>query len=384
MRFSFFMQRCRLRPSSMKAGRYGHYSATALIVLLVLLAGCSSGPTGTQAGRPEPSVPLHRTEYLTVAGARLFLMTRGADRHAPVLLWLHGGPGGAERPLFRYYNNDLEKHFVVAYWDQRGAGRSFDPKADPRRLTVARHLADLDVIVDHLRRAFDRDRIILVGHSWGGMLGLLYAQRHPEKVAALIAVAPLISPRESQRQEYAFILSEATRQRDEAALTRLREIGPPPYETADQVLAIESLADRYGAVFHRQPNRFWVLVTGVLRGLVTPWEISRFIRANQVSLKAMTPELLTLDLTRSVPRIEVPVFFLLGRYDHHAGSAIAARYFKALEAPEKRLIWFGHSAHNPPFEEPRRFDKTLERLARTLDTGASSPDHLLQREIQTP
>jgi pimeloyl-ACP methyl ester carboxylesterase len=59
-----------------------------------------------------------------------------------VLLWLHGGPGGAERPLSRYYNHELEEHFVVAYWDQRGAGRSFDADADPQDLTVACHLAD--------------------------------------------------------------------------------------------------------------------------------------------------------------------------------------------------------------------------------------------------
>ncbi|MDR4467504.1 MAG: hypothetical protein MRJ68_04280 [Nitrospira sp.] len=59
-------------------------------------------------------------------GTKLYLLTIGEDRQAPILLWLHGGPGGAERPLFRYFNSELEKHFVVAYWDQRGAGRSFD------------------------------------------------------------------------------------------------------------------------------------------------------------------------------------------------------------------------------------------------------------------
>ncbi|MGC3873957.1 alpha/beta hydrolase [Halomonas sp. GXIMD04776] len=349
-----------------------------------MLAGCSNGPAASSTETAARLASIHRAEYLTVDGAGLFLMIRGEDRRRPILLWLHGGPGGAERPLFRYYNGDLEKHLVVAYWDQRGAGRSFDLQADPRRLTVARHLTDLDVVVDHLRYQFGRDKIILVGHSWGSMLGLLYAQRHPEKVAALIAVAPLIAPLESQRQEHAFILGEATRRQDEAVLARLCEIGPPPYETADQVLAIESLAGRYGAVFHRQPNRFWVLVAGVFRRLVTPWEIPRFLRANRVSLDAMTPELLTLDLTRSVPRIAVPVFFLLGRYDHHAGSAIAAHYFKVLEAPEKRLIWFEHSAHNPPFEEPARLDKVIERLARTLDSGASPPGCLHQRRIQTP
>jgi len=102
----------------------------------------------------------------------MYLLGRGADRSAPVLLWLHGGPGGAERPLFRYFNSELENHFVVVYWDQRGAGRSFDPKADPHRLTIAQHVVDLDAIVDHLRQSLGQDKIIVMGHSWGAALGL--------------------------------------------------------------------------------------------------------------------------------------------------------------------------------------------------------------------
>jgi len=332
--------------------------------VLICLALLATGPIRAPAAPADtldPASPVRGSEYLTVEGAKLFLLTRGADRRLPVLLWLHGGPGGAERPLFQYYNGDLEMHFVVAYWDQRGAVRSFDPEADPGDLTVARHLADLDVIVDHLRNVFGRDKIVLVGHSWGGMLGMLYAQRHPAKVAALIAVAPLVSPCESQQQQYKFIVTEATRNHDETTLTRLREIGPRPYKKASRGLAADALADRYVAVFHRKPNRWWVLVVGVLRELVTPWEIPRLIHANDVSLDAMTPELLALDLRQAVPSVRVPVLFFLGRYDHHIGSAIAARYFESLEAPCKRLIWFEHSAHNVPFEEPARFDDTVTR-----------------------
>lgn len=330
-----------------------------VLLLAVLVAGCSMHAPPSLADNPDTVHPVRRSEYLSVDGAKLFLQIRGADRRAPVLLWLHGGPGGAERPLFRYYNGGLEDRFVIAYWDQRGAGRSFDPDADHQALTVARHLADLDAVVDHLRQTQGREGVVLLGHSWGGMLGVLYAQRHPAKVDALIAVAPLVSPRESQQHEYAFIMTEATRRQDETTLARLREIGPPPYETARRVLAVEALADRYGASFYRRPNRWRVLVAGVLRGLVTPWEIPRFIRANEVSLDAMTPQLLARDLSRTVPGLQVPVCFFLGRHDHHVGSAIGERYLEALKAPYKRLIWFGHSAHNPPFEEPGRFNEMV-------------------------
>lgn len=295
------------------------------------------------------------SEYLQVDEAKLFLMVRGEDRRAPVLLWLHGGPGGAERPLFRYFDDALETDFVVAYWDQRGTGRSFDAKADPRHLTIAQHLRDLDAIVDHLERSLGRKKIVLVGHSWGGALGLLYIQAHPDKIAAFIGVAPMVSTVAQQRAQYEFIAAEASRRDDQHALSQLRSIGLPPHATWRDVLAMERLADEYGGLYHNRPSQTWVMTNGILRGLVMPWEIPRFIRGNNVSLEAMHDELLGLDVPRSVPAVEVPVIFFLGRYDRHVDATIAACYFDNLVAPNKQLVWFENSAHNIPFEEPELF-----------------------------
>ena len=273
---------------------------------------------------PNGPCRIRGSEHLTVDGAELFLLTRGADCRAPVLLWLHGGPGGAQRPLFQYYQGDLEDHFVVAYWDQRGAGRSYDPEADPRLLTITRHIADLDAIVDHLRGRFNRDTVILAGHSWGGALGLLYAREFPGKVSHVAAIAPLIAPAASQVAAFAFVSGEATARGEAHILAKLRELGTPPFEA-------------------------------IARGLVTPWEVPRLIRSNEITLAAMHDELLGLDLARSVPSVDVPVLFLLGRHDRHVDSRIAARYLEVLDAPSKRVIWFERSAHNVPFEESARF-----------------------------
>jgi len=334
-----------------------------ILVGAFLLAGmiARARSEATQEG-----ASISRSEYVLVNGAKLYLLTRGANRRAPVLLWLHGGPGGAERPLFRYFNSELETHFVVVYWDQRGAGRSFDPEADPRRLTVKQHIADLDAVVDHLRRRLGREKIALIGHSWGTALGLLYARDHPDTVSAFIGVNQLVSMRESQRAEYEFVQAEASRRRDNDALVRLREIGPPPFITVDHEQAMEALADGYGGVFHKEPNRMWVMVRGVFSGLVTPSEIARIHRGIHVSLQAMSAELLDLDLMRSVGSVNVPVLFFLGRHDRHVDSRLAAAYFEALEAPVKRLIWFEHSAHNVPFEEARLFNDTVVRELQSI------------------
>jgi len=332
-------------------------------MLCALLAGYV---VSRLSARATAAVSVNRSEYLTLDGTKMYLLTRGADRSAPVLLWLHGGPGGAERPLFRYFNSELENHFVVVYWDQRGTARSFDPKADPHRLTIAQHVVDLDAVVDHLRQSLDQDKIILMGHSWGAALGLQYAWAHPDKVSAFIGVNPAVSTREGQQAEYDFVSAEASRRKDNGALARLREIGTPPYKKSGQVLAMEKLAQRYGGVFHKEPRRTWIMVRAIFSGLVTPWEIPRLIHANNVSLEAMNAELLGLDLPRSVPSIGVPVLFFLGRYDRHADRTLSAAYFAALGAPVKRLVWFEKSAHNVPFEEPRVFNATVVRELQSI------------------
>jgi pimeloyl-ACP methyl ester carboxylesterase len=250
---------------------------------------------------------LERADLVEVEDAKLFVELRGANAAAPVLLWLHGGPGGAERPLFRQFNGDLERDFVVAYLDQRGAGRSFDVDADPARLTIRQHLEDLDRVVDHLRDSFETRRIALVGHSWGSALGLLYAASHPDKVSTFAGVAQVVATREAHARELAFLHEEAARRADEDALVALKEIGPAPYDDVDEVLRAERLTDRYGGLFHRPPNRWRIVLRGLWRGDATPWELYRIIRANRVSLDAMHAELLGLDLRTSVPRVSVPV-----------------------------------------------------------------------------
>ncbi|WP_395644806.1 alpha/beta fold hydrolase [Terricaulis sp.] len=296
-------------------------------------------------------------ERVAVQGAELFLSLHGPSCDAPILLWLHGGPGGAERPLFRHFNGDLEERYNVAYLDQRGAGLSFDPQADPSELTIARHVLDLDQIIDRLHARFPDQPIVLVGHSWGAALGLIYAHGHPGKVAAVVAVAPLVASLDQQSAELAFVAEQARRRGDARVLDDIDRMRPPL--DVRQILRLQQADDRYGGVFHRRPSFTAVTLSGLAQGLIAPWDIGRFIRANNVSLRAMHGELGDLDLRVSVRAVATPVVFMLGRYDHHLDSSISAAYFQALDAPRKELIWFAESAHNIPFEQPDLFNDEL-------------------------
>ncbi len=129
---------------------------------------------------------------------------------------------------------------------------------------------------------------------------------------------------------------------------------------------MERLTDRYGAVFHKKPCKICVALRGMINGLVTPGELMSIHRRIHASLDAMTPELLSLDLERAVPSVDVPVFLFLGRYDRHVEATLAATYFDTLRAPLKRLIWFENSAHNVPFEEPDLFDAKVMHTPQSI------------------
>src|SRR5215831_3402547 len=334
------------------------------LAICILVLPCAFLVPGSRA--QDGGDPVVGSERIKVRNAELYVEIHGPARSSPLLLWLHGGPGGPERPLFRYFNSDLEDRFLVVYLDQRGTGRSFDRSADPARLTVAQHLEDLETVISYLRRAHAKEKIYLIGHSWGTVLGLLHAKAHPKMVAALIGVAPVVSFSEQQHRAYAFDLAEAERRGETSTLEELRKLGEPPYETVDKANALERITTRYGGVDFEPRNRTAIVVHGVLLGLATPWEIPGFIEGLHVTQRAMHAELLGVDMRKQVSALEIPFFFFLGRHDRHVDAQLAASYFETLRGPLKVLHWFERSAHNVPFDEPGLFNERLMQAIQSI------------------
>lgn len=334
-----------------------------LLCLSGLLAACASS-AGSDA-----SASVSEQIRVPVDGAELYLELRGEHADAPLLLWLHGGPGAAERPLFRLFDSGLEHDFLVAYLDQRGTGRSFDPDADPAALTIEQHLADLDRVVDRLLARSGRERLALVGHSWGTVLALLYVERHPDKLSGVVTVGQVVAPQEASRLQIAFVQREARARGEADAAARLvREIGPPPLDwQAD--LALQRRVEDFGGVFHRPPNRWGTLLGAVARGLVGPFELPRLIRANNVSLQAMNAELARLDLRTRVTRLQVPWLMVSGRFDQVTPAALAEPFFAGVSAPWKCALTFDDSGHNVPFEEPAAFQAAVRDFLLRAQAG---------------
>lgn len=321
---------------------------------LVTSCARATPPFTDSSGKQVPG-SIAEEVLLPMKGARQYLLVRGLNREAPIAIFLHGGPGGSETALMRLYNAAIENHLTMAYWDQRGAGRSYDPNIPPETMTIPQFVDDLDQVVDFLRTRLGQQRVWLIGHSWGSALGMLYAYRNGAKVAGYIGTGQVASNPQDEVHAYQFVLNEARRRGDRAALAKLGEIGPPPY-TFDRLRVRDRLLEEYGGYFHRQPNK-WRIVFEAL--FDTPeagiGDLYRLWQGMAFSQRALWPSFARLDLREAVPVLDVPVTFVLGRFDQRTSSLLAVAYLEALRAPSKRLIWLENSAHNGPVEEPAAF-----------------------------
>ncbi len=303
--------------------------------------------------------------YLPLGGTDQWVMTRGRDAANPPLILLHGGPGFAETFFFRHFNAPLEEGFTVVYWEQRGSGKSYDRHIPRWSMNVEQFIADLDGLVDVVRGRLGQDRVALFGHSWGSLLGTLYAARFPEKVAAYVGSGQIGDGPAAEAASYAFALAEAERLGNRKALDALRKIGPPPYPVGAVWTERTWLSRLEG---HVKVGTLLELARMFLEGPErSVLDVPNLLRGFRFSMDALWEEGFRVNLLEEAPALEMPVFFFLGRHDHWVPPEISVAYLDALRAPSKELVWFDASGHEPFADEPEKFNRAmLERVRPVL------------------
>ena len=321
-----------------------------------------------QSGEPVPG-SIAEVGYRRLGGIDQWVMMRGEHIANPPLILLHGGPGLSETALFRRYNAPLEKQFTLVYWDQRGSGKSFARSIPRSTMTVEQFLADLDELVDVVRQRLGQRKVVIFGHSWGALLGVLYAARFPEKVAAYVGSGQIGDWPAGEAASYAFAVAEAERLGNAKALSKLRRIGPPPYPAKSVFTERTCLAELEGQLNVRSLLSMAEVTLGGPEQTVV--DVPNLIRGFRWTLDVMWDEVSKLNLHALAPALQIPVFLFLGRRDHWVPAETSVAYFDMLTAPSKALVWFEHSGHEPFMDEAEKFNRAMvERVRPVVAVGA--------------
>jgi proline iminopeptidase len=323
---------------------------------------------------------VERLEKVRIGGIDQWVSIRGTDRRNPVLIVLHGGPGYVDMPMSWWFGRGWEEYFTVVYWDQRAAGKTYlltDPATVKPTLTLERMVADTEELTAWVRKDLGKDKVFVLGHSWGSFLGVRLAQHHPEWLYAYIGVGQLADGLEGERRGWRFALDAAHKAGNTEAVRELEALAP--YAAPGKPLSVKDIyAERkwvefYGGTMAYRKDNVAESDLARLSPDYTDEESKHVWDGNEFATPILLPEILSLNL--GVKKLDCPLILFEGRHDTNVNAEAAAEWFAKVEAPEKHIVWFEHSAHLPMTEEPGKFLVSLLRYARPIAERAGDVAH---------
>jgi len=303
--------------------------------------------------------------YVRINGVPQWLLIRGEDARNPLLLFLHGGPGSPETVLAgRRYSAEIEKHFVVVHWEQSGTCKSYSAAMETTPLTNEQLVSDVDAVSRYLLATYRRNKLYLIGHSWGSYLGIIAISDNPELYHAYIGVGQFVNAIEQERTSMRFTLDYLARKGDKAGLAKLAALGEPPYaRPLRDIMRQRRVLWRAGGTFGPGYSPARILRNSLVCPQYELFDMWRFVKGQIYSLRSILRQNYwdrELDKTRL--RFAIPVYFFVGHRDYNTPFELAEAYFDKLEAPRKEKVIFEQAAHMIPFEEPERFNREVVRL----------------------
>lgn len=311
-----------------------------------------------------------REEYVWINGIEHFLLHYPKAADAPVLLYLHGGPGSAESLFAHELDHVWGELFTHVHWDQRGAGKTLR-RNGKRGLpqTVDQMLDDLHGVVAHLQRVYQADKVVLLGHSWGSLLGSLYALRHPEDVSAYIGVGQVVSMLENERTAYRETLDLARRAGNQTHVRALERMGEYPPDDPELLLKLLPKMRKIQAAYDNGPSAgtgVGELLRRLRRSPSFRWgDLVSLMRIMQVN-RPLHLQMISFQLGEFPRRYETPVHYLLGERDTITPTSLARAYYDTIDAPGKTIAVIPGAGHDLIHERPAECAAVLRSVRETL------------------
>ena len=281
--------------------------------------------------------PIDSEEIVPIGGIKQYIRIKGKDDTKPILLFLHGGPGGSLLQKNDHITGELQKHFIVVQWDQRQTGETLKLNQSPGPLTLTMFYNDTHDIIDTLLKKFRRPKLYLAGYSWGTGLGFHIADKYPELLYAYIAISPVINQWRSETMALE-MLKERMGNKARKELSKVKI----PFENGEQLY------------YHRK----WLLKHEGQKFVNLSLRKS-FVQAWAVTWFDVWTQACKINLFESLQTIQCPVYFFAGQKDYNTNSYITQEYFEKVAVPKKDLFLFASAGHGLPETDARQFQAII-------------------------
>lgn len=302
-------------------------------------------------------------EYININGIKEYLLHYPAGKDKPVLLYLHGGPGLSEAYFAYLLNDKIGGLCTFATYDQRGAGKTLACNKKVN-MGLENFLQDLHETVLYLKKQYNKDRIILLGHSWGSVLGAFYVQKHPELIIKYVGIGQAVDMFESEKIACNAVKQELTKNGSRCGLLKLKKIGEYPQKPFDKknqkkLVALQKLKQKCGFVFNPKTSLLKLVRESPVFKLKDFFYTVKGQKENRFLFKQVMEEF---NLFNENINYQMPVYYIFGEKDYITPLSLGKSYFNKISAPKKKLFVMPNVSHNPLLEKPKEFANILREI----------------------
>ncbi len=314
---------------------------------------------------------INESIYVPIGDQEQYLLIQGKDITNPVIIWLHGGPAGADSYANYMFERYLVDDYTIVNWNQRGCGRTYyhNMAQDPLNQTASfeQAQADLDELVDYVANRFHTDKVIIVGHSYGTMLGSRYVLNHPDKVSAYIGIGQVVSI-ESDSYSFEDALKKATALGDD---TKEMESAYQVYLKDKSLINMLNLR-KYSNKYHDAKMSGNIIFSGLTSPNIGINDIRWFLKQSgdpqkYISLnQQLFDYIMETDVREYGLDYQIPVGFISGANDWTTPVKYTEDYYQIINAPNKKLSLVDGCMHTPQYDSPKEFCKIFTDMLDSL------------------
>jgi pimeloyl-ACP methyl ester carboxylesterase len=303
--------------------------------------------------------------FVSIGGIEQWVTIRGQDRANPVLLFLHGGPGEVTSCWTFALFAPWEEHFTVVQWDQRGAGRTLrkNGPAIASSLSVDRMTQDGVELAEYLRKHLGEDKIILVAHSFGSLLGLQMVRTRPDLFYAYVGTGQVADETKNYAAAYDALLKKARAVGNQRAIDDLTKVGPPPYSSGEGYAVQRNWSNAFEGADEFLPGTLGL--TLVAPGCSVQ-DINDSTAGQALSADRLVPQTKSSGPKDLGLKFSIPIFFFQGAEDFTTPTVLARDYLEAIQAPRKEFVAMDGAGHFAVFMHSDPFLKELVTRVRPL------------------
>ncbi len=303
---------------------------------------------------------INELKKVQINGLEQWVLVRGNSPEAPLLIQVQAGPGFPMIPEANAMEKKLqwEDEYLIAYWDQRGCGKSYNNQIDPQTMNFAQLADDVLAMTEYLLQKYKKERAVLVGYSLGATIGLMAVSKNNSLFSRLFLVGIDIDVPVANKYVMEFALTKASERNNERALKDAKEISGLKITNSKSFQRRAKLVGNMGGIMVN--SNYNKLLIGTIRNMLFSkayrlLDIPKTIKGMEFCQDTLLPEMDRLNLFNHEMNIDIPVHFIQGKKDAVAPEHIARKYFDYLPAKEKAYHTFENSAHLPHLEEPGKF-----------------------------